>query len=101
MSTSKTGELPVQQMDDLWVQDRWLKVVKTPEGRARMANIGVDSKYLNYDRLRSSPELPEWRDILDRRATVIVSGSSGDTGKQMFLQSVCDGRSKSVLKIEV
>ena len=101
MSTNKTGELPVQQMDDLWTQDRWLKVIKTPEGRVRMADIGVDSKYLNYDRLRSSPDLPEWQDILDRRATIVISGSSGDVGKQLFLQSVRDGRSKSVVKIKV
>jgi hypothetical protein len=95
------GNLPVQQMDDLWTRDRWLKIIKEDEGCARMRQAGVDEKYLDYDKLRSSLHLPEWQDILDRRTTVIVSDSGGDTGKQMFLQAMRDGRSKSVIKIEV
>lgn len=96
-----SGELPVQQMDDLWTQDRWLKLIKTQDGQQRMRNIGVDAKYLDYDRLRSLPDLPEWRDILDRRTTAVVSDSHGDVGKQLFLQAVFEKRSKSVMKIEV
>lgn len=96
-----SGELPIQQMDDLWTQDRWLKLVKTQDGQQHMCDIGVDAKYLDYDRLRSSPDLPERRDILDRRTTVVVSDSRGDVGKQLFLQAVFEKRSKSVMKIEV
>jgi hypothetical protein len=100
MAETATGELPVQQMDDLWIQDRWLKLIKTQDGQQRMRDIGVDAKYLDYDRLRSSPNLPEWRDILDRRTTVVVSDSHGSVGKAMFFQAIRDGRSKSVMKIE-
>jgi len=95
------GELPVQQMDDLWVRDRWLKLIKTPEGQSRLSRIGVDEKYLDYQRLRTSPDLPEWQAILDRRTTVIVSGSEGDAGRRLFLQATAEGRSKRVVKIEV
>lgn len=98
---SKKGELPVQQMDELWTRDRWLKLIKEPEGRKRMTDIGVNEKYLNYDRLRSSPDLPEWRDILDRRTTVVVSGREGDVGKRLSDQAVFERRSKQVVKIEV
>jgi hypothetical protein len=93
--------LPVQQMDDLWTRDRWLKLIKTEDGQQRMRDIGVDAKYLDYDRLRSAPDLPEWRDILDRRTTVVVSDRHGSVGKAMFLQAIRDGRSKVVMKIEV
>lgn len=96
-----SGELPIQQMDDLWTQDRWLKLIKTDEGRQRMRDIGVDEKYLDYENLRSSPDLPEWQNILDRRKTVVVSDSRGSVGKRLFWQALRDGRSKAVMKIEV
>ncbi len=95
------GELPVQQMDDLWTRDRWLKIIKEDEGRGRMRQAGVGEKYLDYDKLRDDPNLPEWQDILDQRTTVIVSDSGGDTGQAMFLQAVQEGRSRAVIKIEV
>ena len=101
MAETSTGELPVQQMDELWTRDRWLKIIKSEDGQQRMRGIGVDEKYLDYNRLRSSPDLPEWQDILDRRTTVVVSDSRGSVGKQLFLQAVGDGRSKAVVKIEV
>lgn len=98
---SEKGKLPVQQMDDLWTRDRWLKLIKTPEGCKRLQDIGIDEKYLNYRRLRTSPDLPEWQSMLDQRVTVIVSGGQGDTGKRLFLQAVAERRSKRVVKIEV
>ena len=101
MAETATGELPVQQMDELWTRDRWLKIIKTEDGQQRMRGIGVDEKYLDYNRLRSSPDLPEWQAILDRRTTVVVSDSRGNVGKQLFLQAARDGRSKAVVKIEV
>ncbi len=101
MAETATGELPVQQMDELWTRDRWLKIIKSEDGQQRMQGIGVDEKYLDYNRLRSSPDLPEWQDILDRRTTVVVSDSRGNVGKQLFLQAARDGRSKAVVKIEV
>lgn len=97
----RTGELPVQQMDELWTQDRWLKLIKSPEGRARLQQAGVDSKYLDYEKLRASPDLPEWQAILSRRTTVILSGNEGDTGRHLFAQCLREKRSKSVLKIKV
>jgi len=101
MHSDKKGELPIQQMDDLWVRDRWLKLIKTPEGRSRLSRIGVDEKYLDYRRLRASPDLPEWEAILERRTAVIVSGCEGDAGKRLFLQAIAEGRAKRVVKIEV
>jgi hypothetical protein len=98
---SSDGYLPVQQMDDLWTRDRWLKIIEDPAGRARMVEIGIDHKYLDYDNLRNSPDLPEWQEILDCRTTVIVSDSKGGVGRQLFTQAVRDQRSKSVIKIEV
>jgi len=93
--------LPVRQMDDLWTRDRWLKLIQMPEGPARLRRAGVDEKYLGHQRLRSSPDLPEWQAILDRRMAVIVSGREGDTGKRLFHQAVAEGRAKRVVKIEV
>jgi hypothetical protein len=90
-----------RQMDDWWLRDRWLKLIKNPEGHQRMADLGVNEKYLDYDRLRSSPDLPEWEGLLDRRATVIVSRRGGDAGKRLFDQAVFEKRSTRVIKIEV
>lgn len=103
MTRDESGrpELPVQQMDDLWTRDRWLKLIKTPAGRDRMQGIGVDKRYLDYDRLRNSPDLPEWRNILDRRTVVIVSDRNGSTGRRMFDQAVFEKRARRVMKIEV
>ncbi len=95
------GRLPVQQMDDLWTQDRWLKIIKNPEGQQRIRQIGVDKKFLDYRHMSSSPDLPEWKAILDHRSAVIVSGSKGDVGKRLFNQAIQEGRVKSVIKIEV
>jgi len=94
-------ELPVQQMDDLWTRDRWLKLVKSPEGQSRLRQLGVDERYLDYQRLRAAPDLPEWGEILDRRTTVIVSGGGGDAGKRLVDQALFERRSKRVVKIEV
>lgn len=93
--------LPVQQMDDLWTRDRWLKIIKTPEGQERMRSVGVAEKYLDHGRLRSSPDLPEWQAILDRRTAVIVSDRQGDVGRRLFGQAVFEKRMKRVVKIEV
>jgi DNA primase len=95
------ADLPAKQMDDLWARDRWLKIIEEPEGRARMSEIGVDAKYLDYDQLCESPDQLKWQQILDHRTTVIVSGSGGDAGSRLFLQAVRDGRSSYVVKIEV
>lgn len=94
-------EIPVQQMDDLWTRDRWLKVIKHPEGKERMRRAGVAERYLDHDRMSSSPTLEEWQHILDRRTTVIISDSEGDTGKKLFDQSVGEKRSYSVTKIKL
>jgi hypothetical protein len=94
-------ELPVQQMDDLWARDRWLKLVKSPEGQTRLRQTGVDERYLDYQRLRAAPDLPEWGEILDRRTTVIVSGGGGDAGKRLVDQAIFERRSKRVVKIEM
>ncbi len=95
------GELPVQQMDDLWTRDRWLKIIKTPEGQGRMRQLGIDEKFLNHRHLSSSPDLPEWQAILDQRSAVIVSGGKGDVGKHLFNQAIRENRVKQVMKIEV
>lgn len=98
---SQKGELPVQQMDDLWVRDRWLKLIKSPEGQARLRQAGVNEKFLNYRRLRTAPDLPEWQTILDRRMTVVVSDRNGNVGHRLFLQAIKEKRSKQVIKIEL
>lgn len=98
----KVGEyLPVQQMDELWVQDRWLKLIKTEEGRNRMRTAGVSAKYLNYEMLRTSPKLNEWKDILNNRTVAVVSERAGNVGKRMFHQAIFEKRAKRVFSIEM
>lgn len=93
--------LPVQQMDDLWTRDRWLKVIKTPEGQERMRGVGVAEKYLDHRRLCSAPDLPEWQALLDRRTAVIVSDRQGAVGRRLFDQAVFEKRVRRVVKIEL
>jgi hypothetical protein len=92
-------EHPVRQMDEWWTRDRWLKLIKSPEGQKRMADLGVNEEYLDYNHLRSSPDLQEWEDFLDQRVTVIVSEREGDAGKHLSDQAVFEVRSKRVVKI--
>ncbi len=66
-----------------------------------MERIGVDKRYLDYERLRGSPDLPEWHEILDRRTVAIVSDRSGSAGRRMFDQAVFEKRAKRVMKIEI
>lgn len=96
-----SGNLEVHQMDDLWTRDRWLKLIGNPQGQERLSNAGVAPQFLDYDRLKSSPELPEWQTILDRRTAVIVSDQQGDAGRKMFRQAIVEGRAKRVIKIQL
>ncbi len=95
------GRLPVQQMDDLWVRDRWLKIIRRKEGRDRLKSVGIDEKYLNVETLQTSPDRPEWKDILNRCQVVIVTDGSGATGRKLLRQLVIERRAKGVFSIEV
>lgn len=93
--------LKVEQMDDLWTQDRWLKLIKTQEGQERMRSIGVDERFLDVKKLSASPFCPEWQEILDRRSAVIVSSEQGQAGKQITNQAIFENRVKQVFQIEI
>lgn len=100
MESQDDGHLPIRQMDDLWTCDRWLKLIKTPEGQARLRDIGVEERFLEHRRLSSSSNLPEWEAMLDRRMAVVVNGREGTTGKRLFEQAVAEKRVKRVVMIE-
>lgn len=95
------GRLPIQQMDDLWTQDRWLKLARSEEGRQRLEKAGVDAKYLDYEKMSQSPGSAEWKTILDQRASVIVSDDSGNLGRHMTHQIVFERSGQDVYKIEL
>lgn len=95
------GRYPIQQMDDLWTQDRWLKLSRSEEGRDRLVKGGVDPRYLDYDKMSQSPDSAEWRTILDQRASVIVSDDSGSVGRHMTHQVVFERGGQDVYKIEL
>lgn len=95
------GHYPVQQMDDLWTQDRWLKLSRSEEGRDRLEKGGVDPKYLDYGKMSQSPDSAEWKTILDQRASVIVSDDGGSVGHHMTHQVMFERGGQDVYKIEL
>jgi len=95
------GDLPVTQMDDLWAQDRWLKLLASPEKQDQLHRAGVLQRFRDLNTLQSSPWLPEWQELLQRRTVVVVSDGQGGIGKKLYNQVLYGRRSQSVIKIQV
>jgi len=95
--------LSVEQMDDLWVKDRYLKLLRTDGGPERLQTAGVDPKYCQIENFVDShgslTDTSLWDDILSQRTTVIVSPADDPAGKVLFDQAVFENRSRRVLKI--
>ena len=95
------GDLPVIQMDDLWTQDRWLKILNSPERQDQLRRAGVPQRFRDLEKLQSSPHLPEWQELLRRRTVVVVSDGQGGTGKKLYSQLRYGHRSNAVIKIQI
>lgn len=95
--------LPVEQMDELWVKDRYLKLLRSDGGTDRLLTAGVHPKYCRIDNLVNGTgnliETPLWDDILSQRMTVVVSPAGAPSGRKMFEQAVFEKKSNRVLKI--
>lgn len=79
-------ELSNMQMGDLWVRDRWLKLAKDPENKARLIDAGVNSEYLDLDNLKAA-DTQQWGDILNNRTTVIVSTDKEDVTRTLMKEA--------------
>lgn len=95
------GDLPITQMDDLWTQDRWLKILNSPERQDQLQRAGVPQRFCDLKRLQSSPWLPEWQELLRRRTVVVVSDGQGSVGKKLYGQLRYAHRCSAVVKIQI
>jgi hypothetical protein len=95
--------LPVEQMDEIWTKDRYIRLLDSPGGADRLRSAGVHPKYCRLDNLVDSGgcpmETPLWDDILENRMTVIVSPTDDPAGKRMLDQAIFENKSARVLKI--
>lgn len=101
--TEGVPRLPVEQMDELWTKDRYLKLLKSDGGAERLQTAGVDPQYCQLDNFVDGNgnliDTPLWDDILADRMTVIVSPTDDPAGKKMLDQAIFQDKSKRVLKI--
>jgi hypothetical protein len=92
-------------MDDLWVKDRYIKLLKSDGGPERLQTAGVAEQYCKLESLVDESgnliETPLWDEILSRRATVVVTPSDGTTSKKLLDQSVFEDKSKRVVRIRL
>lgn len=81
-------ELSTDQMSDLWVRDRWLKLVKNEETRKQLAQAGVAESFLDVDYLTKGAYSDTWKKILDARNTIIVSQNKEDVTTTLLREAV-------------
>lgn len=90
----------IRQMNDLWVRDRWLKLIKSEDGVERLKLAGVDEKFLNYQNMRNMNSF-EWNQIMDNRKIVLVGGKGEDISDYLLSQVIFENRAKMVFKIDI
>jgi hypothetical protein len=96
--------LPVEQMDELWVKDRYIKLLRRSGGAERLQSAGISPEYCQVENLVHGGRLkdtPLWDDILSKRTTVIVGPADAPRGRTMFKQAVFEKKSKRVLRIAI
>jgi hypothetical protein len=81
-------ELSTEQMSDLWLRDRWLKLIKNDEKRSQLAQAGVAASFLDVDGLKVRAYSDTWKKILDTRNTVIVSQNKDNVSSKLFREAV-------------
>lgn len=90
----------VKQMNDLWVRDRWLKLIKNEEGRARLRTAGVDERYLNPQIMDNMDSL-EWQKVMDNLTIGLVCDRSGNPGRVLVSQVLFEKRGKNIFTIYI
>jgi hypothetical protein len=98
MSTLK-NPCEIRQMNDLWVRDRWLKLIKTENGLSRLRSAGVDEQFLDLTVMQDM-SAPQWEKILDQRVLVIVNKEGSNINKRLLDQALFENRAKKVISIE-
>lgn len=97
--------LAVEQMDELWTKDRYLKLLRSDGGADRLRTAGVHPKYCRLDNFVDGngnlKDSPLWEDVLVNRMTVIVSPTDHPTSKTLLDQAIFESKSNRVLKIDV
>jgi hypothetical protein len=93
-------ELSNRQMGGMWTRDCWLRLTEDPIHRQRLLEAGLNEKYLNPDNLDHAYS-KEWKEILDNRTTMIVSGEKDRaTAKLMRQAALQRGTDVFILDLE-
>lgn len=98
-------KLPVEQMDELWTQDKYLKLLRSDGGPERLLDAGVAPEYCQIENFVDGhgnlKETPLWDDILANRTTVIVSPTDDAASEKLLRQAALEKKSHRVVKISL
>lgn len=90
----------VRQMNDLWIRDRWLKLIKSNDGLERLRAAGVKEQFLDYQHMRLM-DCPEWDQIMENRKIVLVGGKGDNVSDYLLSQVIFENRAKMVFQIDI
>lgn len=90
----------VRQMNDLWIRDRWLKLINSNDGLERLRAAGVKEQFLEYQRMRLM-DCPEWDLIMENRKVVLVGGKGDNVSDYLLSQVIFENRAKMVFQISI